>query len=408
MAGTEVGDGITVYDANTLGDLFDNNTISWSERLRPRIFTIQAVTTEDATVFKFTMQHAAGDAVGMVSKDRRTSDSMANGSTGLYKAAAAFCEGLGGDVHKRPINFNRQYTLVSDGNTGSKWQSVRSLLQTQQARIWFDMCTTSKLFPIKTLARKWETARNNATRWQTVHFSRETIEMWQELAREAGVKVSKFSLLASWIHLVRHISRFLYQRIADPTIQNLADFAQTLDPTTSERFAFTASVRDYLQQTQILDAEVWNPFTIAIVSPFPKEEAPKRTKLIAGALNIRDHVASVRTPAYMRDYATLIERTPATQCQMQDMGKRVPVSMLLTSWSHAPFPELEMWSDPAQARKPAMVQPVIGGIPSIPLPEKGALDRQIGVVWEGRGGNGYWLTANLEDDLWRRIIDISI
>jgi hypothetical protein len=153
---------------------------------------------------------------------------------------------------------------------------------------------------------------------------------------------------------------------------------------------------------------VWNPFSIAIVSPPPRGEPLNRARLLAGAINIRNHVEMVRDPAYMQDYATLMEKAPARQCQMQDMGKRVPASMLLTSWSHAPFPELEMWSTPDQTHKPFMVQPIIGGLSSIPLPERGALDRQIGVVWEARGSDGYWLTANLEEDLWRRIIDVSI
>jgi hypothetical protein len=156
------------------------------------------------------------------------------------------------------------------------------------------------------------------------------------------------------------------------------------------------------------DAEVWNPITITIVSPLAKAESPKKAKLLAGAINIRDHVASVRNPQYMQDWTTLMENAPVRQSQMLDMGKRLPVSMLLTSWSHAPFPELEMWSHPDQQHKPVMVQPIIGGISSIPLPERGTLDRQIGVVWEGRGGDGYWLTANLEDDLWRRIMEVSI
>jgi hypothetical protein len=65
LAGTRTEFGITVYDANVLGDLFKENQISWYNRLRTRIFTIQAVTTQDATVFKFTIQHAAGDALGM-------------------------------------------------------------------------------------------------------------------------------------------------------------------------------------------------------------------------------------------------------------------------------------------------------------------------------------------------------
>jgi hypothetical protein len=110
----------------------------------------------------------------------------------------------------------------------------------------------------------------------------------------------------------------------------------------------------------------------------------------------------------MQDYAVLMDKAPARQCQMRDMGKRIPVSMLLTSWSHAPFPELQMWRDPDQEHAPVMVQPIIGGIPSIPLPERGALDRQICVVWEGKGGDGFWMTANLEDDLWYRIMDASI
>jgi len=93
----------------------------------------------------------------------------------------------------------------------SKRQQVRSLLQTQQARDWFDVCTSSKLFSVKTLARKWRAARESATRWQTIHFSKETIEMWQNIALEAGVKVSKFNLIASWIHLVRYSSTLLDQ-----------------------------------------------------------------------------------------------------------------------------------------------------------------------------------------------------
>lgn len=207
MAGARARDGITVYDANVLGNLFDDSKISWSDRLRPRIFTLQAVTLEDATVFKFTMQHAAGDAVGMSTSNARELAVLLRVVAGLYKAASAFCEGLSGDIHKRSINLIREYKVATDGKTGSKWewkrQSLRSLLQTQQARDWFDMCTSSKIFNLKMLASKWKTARKNATRWQTIHFPKEIIEMWQDIAKKAGVKVSKFSLIASWIHLVR-------------------------------------------------------------------------------------------------------------------------------------------------------------------------------------------------------------
>jgi hypothetical protein len=65
LAGTRTEHGITVYDANSLGILFNNKRTSWRNRLCPRLFTIQAIIMQDATIFKFTMQHAAGDAVGM-------------------------------------------------------------------------------------------------------------------------------------------------------------------------------------------------------------------------------------------------------------------------------------------------------------------------------------------------------
>jgi hypothetical protein len=206
LAGTKTESGITVYDANVLGSLFNETQISWYNRLRTRIFTIQAVTTQDATVFKFTIQHAAGDALGMSQVAAGQWTTWLTIFLGLYKAAAAFCEGLVGDVHTRSTNVTRHYTFAGQGKILSKRQPLSSLLETQQARDWFDVCTSSKLFPIKTLARKWKDARYNATRWQTVHFPRSTIEMWQDLARKAGIKVSKFNLLASWIHLVSYPS----------------------------------------------------------------------------------------------------------------------------------------------------------------------------------------------------------
>jgi hypothetical protein len=210
--------GITVYDAAILHDLFDNNETSWSNLLCPRVLTIRAVTMQDATVFKFTMQHAAGDAVGRYSVLEKEGIPWLTRILGLHKAAAAFCEGLSGDVHKRSTDLARQYILAAQGKVDPKRQPVRSLLQTQQARDWFDICTSSKLASVKILASKWKTARNNAARWQTIHFPRKIIEMWQEMAREADVKVSRFNLLASWIHLVRDSSTSLFQYLP-PSVQ---------------------------------------------------------------------------------------------------------------------------------------------------------------------------------------------
>jgi hypothetical protein len=64
LIGKKTEHGITVYNPDILGGLFKDRAISWLDRVCPRIFKIQAITMQDATVFKFTMQHAAGDAVG--------------------------------------------------------------------------------------------------------------------------------------------------------------------------------------------------------------------------------------------------------------------------------------------------------------------------------------------------------
>jgi hypothetical protein len=52
---TTISCGITMYDGNSLNDIFRSCKRSWHDILCPRIFTVQAVVFLDATVFKFTM-----------------------------------------------------------------------------------------------------------------------------------------------------------------------------------------------------------------------------------------------------------------------------------------------------------------------------------------------------------------
>jgi hypothetical protein len=167
-------------------------------------------------------------------------------------------------------------------------------------------------------------------------------------------------------------------------------------------------MRKSLKSSQNQDDEIRNPFSIAVVSPFPETLASKQSKLVNGAVNIRNTINMIRDPMYVRDYADLMAKVPQRQCQIRDMGKRLPASMLLTSWSHAPFGDLEIWSDPKHTRETTMLQPIIGCIPSIPMPGQSGLDPQVGIVWKGREGDGYWFTANLEEGLWRAISDVSL
>lgn len=128
-----------------------------------------------------------------------------------------------------------------------------------------------------------------------------------------------------------------------------------------------------------------------------------------GALNIRGTINAIRDPMFAQDYADLMANVPQRQTQIRTMGKRLPATLLLTSWSHAPFADLEAWSDPGHARERALLlQPVIGSIPSAPVPGRSTLDSQVGVIWKGKEGGGYWFTANLEEGLWRGLLDVQI
>ena len=120
----------------------------------------------------------------------------------MYNAANAFCEGLHGEIPQRTTDTDRQYRIAGHEKPTPGKQSPNSTLRTQQAREWWDMCTGSKLFPVLTLARKWWTAMSHETQWRTIHLSNSVVSEWRKLASNAGVKVTEFDLLASWIQLV--------------------------------------------------------------------------------------------------------------------------------------------------------------------------------------------------------------
>lgn len=172
--------------------------------------------------------------------------------------------------------------------------------------------------------------------------------------------------------------------------------------------AFTINVNKTLDRSRGSNAALSNPFSIAIASPLSPTTACKRDRLVEGAVGIRHLINDVRDPAYISDYNSLMAEVPQRQSQIRGMGSRVPASLLLTSWSNVPFANLEPWHKAEDEWSPAMIQPTIRCIPAIPLPERYALDRQIGIVWEGKKNDGCWFTANLEHDLWSRLLDLSL
>lgn len=150
--------------------------------------------------------------------------------------------------------------------------------------------------------------------------------------------------------------------------------------------------------------EFWNPFSVAIASDFPQTEAGQQARLVQGAVNVRKAINEVREPAYREDYANFMKHNPARQGQPIGFGNKTPQTLILTSWSHAPLHSLPLWSEEDHEREPFHVQPLLHLMKPLPVPDE--MDRQFGIVWRGKEG-GYWLTATFEDDLWRRVLDVS-
>lgn len=121
LAGTKAKGSITVHNANVLGDLFDDSTISWSNRLRPHIFTVQAVALEDVTVFKFRMQHAAGDAVGMVFIEYRKIWMTAKSKCRPLQSGGCFLRRI---EWRRPQPLNQSHSGVQSCNQRQNWIQV--------------------------------------------------------------------------------------------------------------------------------------------------------------------------------------------------------------------------------------------------------------------------------------------
>jgi hypothetical protein len=126
----------------------------------------------------------------------------------LYNAATAFCEGLHGETNRRSSRAHVDYKVLDhaaipqESKTNSRASPVVESLGTLQARSWWQICTSSKLFPVMTIARKWVDFYRTSTRWQTVFFPQNIIDGWRDAAQNSEVKVSTFDLFTSWIHLV--------------------------------------------------------------------------------------------------------------------------------------------------------------------------------------------------------------
>lgn len=165
-----------------------------------------------------------------------------------------------------------------------------------------------------------------------------------------------------------------------------------MSPNRTARLAFTMNMKANLHNPQEQIAECWNPLVIVSAPDYPRGSGIAQIRLVQGAINIR----------------TLINRTRESQIEGMALAAQIEEaaegrqgrSLLLTSWSHAPFPQLQMGAESRDLCEPILVQPMLNCLKSLPVPRGQA--REIGICWKGTNG-GYWFTANLEHDLWRRM-----
>jgi hypothetical protein len=209
LTGSRLSDDVIEYDGTILERLFGRKLGTWTDVFNPRVLVIKAVLLRDATVFKFILQHAAGDAIGEMLSHSRKQLSHTNGvPPGLYNAVSAFCEGIHGPVKPRASRPDRSYKPLEFPNSPGKHRDYMSTrlteetLRTPQARAWWPSCTGSLLFVPVTLMRTWWSFWRTPTSWRLVHFSEDILERWRGIARDANESVSTFALFAAWIQMV--------------------------------------------------------------------------------------------------------------------------------------------------------------------------------------------------------------
>jgi hypothetical protein len=129
-------------------------------------------------------------------------------SAAIYNAAAAFCEGLHGEVQARSSRADVDYKMIdtqAQQNAIEMTGRLCNAIKTPQARAYWQWCTGSILFPIATIIRKWLDCRRTPARWQTVFFPQHVLDGWRHAAEDEAIKVSTFDLFSSWLHMVSPI-----------------------------------------------------------------------------------------------------------------------------------------------------------------------------------------------------------
>ena len=149
--------------------------------------------------------------------------------------------------------------------------------------------------------------------------------------------------------------------------------------------------------------ELWNPLSPVFIEPLDRSHPNAAERLIQGATQIRKAILEARSPEYDADLMRISDHLPGKSSQFRGQGGNSPPTIKLTSWSEAPFSALPSMVSKEGSLEPALVQPGLNYIQSLPIP--GAQLHQTPICWQGPEG-GYWLAGNLDKRLWERIYQL--
>jgi hypothetical protein len=163
------------------------------------------------------------------------------------------------------------------------------------------------------------------------------------------------------------------------------------------------NTKRFFRDSEKSDTELWNPLSPAFIEPLDRSHPDSKQRLIQGARQIRKAILEARSPEYEADVRRIADRLPGKSSQFKGQGGNGPPTLKLTCWTEAPFAALPSMVSAGDSKEPALVQPGLNYIQSLPLP--GAHLHQTPICWQGAEG-GYWIAGNLDTRLWDRILQL--
>ena len=164
----------------------------------------------------------------------------------------------------------------------------------------------------------------------------------------------------------------------------------------------SVSLRKYFERPPE-KSDLWNPTAGIAMSPISQTpESLQCEGIVHQALSIREQLHTNNTPTFAARILGFLNSVKRSPVSMWRGGCADPPTLLLNSWSHAPFQNLPLHCDAQdpQHLPVAHVQHELRYARWIPTPW--TLPRSVSICREGAEG-GYWLEANMSESMWESL-----